>query len=174
MQIKYKNSDKDIFDFYKYSNKGLKELKYYKMAVRFASIPICALIYIIIGLPSIMLNRGMDKENTNLLTIVILIAIVWIVLYSIIDKLSTDSNIKKEIKWLDISHNNEITLNIEDDGITVSTSEDKSKYLWSGINDIIEVNNSLYIIVKNNKSIIIPKNAVDNFNELLEEINKRR
>ena len=79
-----------------------------------------------------------------------------------------------EIKWLDIPYNNEITLNIEDDGITVSTSEDKSKYLWSGINDIIEVNNSLYIIVKNNKSIIIPKNAVDNFNELLEEINKRR
>lgn len=79
-----------------------------------------------------------------------------------------------QIKWLDIPYNNEITLNIEDDGIAVSTSEDKSKYLWSGINDIIEVNNSLYIIVKNNKSIIIPKNAVDNFNELLEEINKRR
>lgn len=174
MEIKYKNSDKDTFDFYKDSNKGLKELKYYKMAVRFASIPICALIYIIIGLPSIMINRGMDKENTNLLIIVILIAVAWIVLYSIIDKLNTDSNIKKEIKWLDISYNNEITLNIDDDGILVSTSEDKSKYLWSGIIDIIEVNNSLCIIVKNNKSIIIPKNAVDNFNELLEEINKRR
>lgn len=174
MEIKYKNSDKDIFDFYKYLNKGLKELKYYKMAVRFASIPIGALIYIIIGLPSIMLNRGMDKENINLLAIVILVAVAWIILYSIIDKLNTDSNIKKEIKWLDISYNNEITLNIDDDGILASTSEGNSKYIWSGIVDIIEVNNSLYIIVKNNKSIIIPKNAVDNFNELLEEIKKRR
>ena len=174
MEIKYKNSDKDIFDFYKYANKGLKELKYYKMAVRFASIPICALIYIIIGLPSIMINRGMDKESINLLIIAILIAVAWIVFYSIIDKINTDNNIKNEIKWLDISNDNEITLNIDDDGILVSTSDDKSKYLWSGIIDIIEDKNSLYIIVKNNNTIIIPKNVVENYNGLLEEINKRR
>lgn len=172
MEIKYKNSQSEILEFYNFINSKIRALKYYKRSVRFASIPICLLIYIVIGVPDIIVNRGLMKSDIIVILEFIGLAALWTIGYSIISKLMTNSNLKSEIKNLKVNFDEEITLKVEKDGVIVSKSESESKYNWSGIKDVIVNNKFVYIIVKNNISIVIPETAIEDKEAFVKAIKK--
>lgn len=172
MEVKYKNSQSEILEFYNFINSKIKVLKYYKRSVRFASIPVCLLIYIIIGVPDIIINRGLVKSDIVLILEFVGLAISWSILYSIVSSLMTNSYLKNQINNLKLDFDEEIILRVEKDGILVSRAESEIKYNWAGIKDVIENKKFVYIIVKNNISIVVPEASFEDKEAFVEAIRK--
>lgn len=161
MEIKYKNSKDDFVRLYEKGINTLKALRSYKFLIRFAGVPLFLAIYIIVGRPEIIKYRGFTSKDLFLIIFFTSMAIVWAVSYTCISKVMTRGDIKKEIDDCHISFQEELVLNFKKEGILLISNNSQNLYMWESIKDIIDTKDYIYIIIKNNLPVIIPKSEID-------------
>lgn len=170
MEIKYKNSKDDFVRLYEKNINTLKILRNYKLFVRFAGVPLFLIIYIIIGRPEIIKYRGFTSKDIFLIILFTSMAIIWAIGYTYISKLMTRGDIKKEIDDYNINFQEELTLSFKEEGILLINNKSHNLYMWQSIKNVIDNEDYIYIIIKNNIPVIIPKVEIDK--EVIEQVLK--
>ena len=174
MELKYYNSKEALYDCYMYFINGQTALKTYRKFKKILILLLGVFISLSILLfnwRTVEVNDGFTPENILYISMPIVIAVIIIVVSSLLSGVINRENFE-DIAKNSILENEEITLRIEDKGITYLT-EDKQKFYKS----VVEENDNIYILLNYDGAIVITNEA---FNEdvdfskkdLIEEIKK--
>lgn len=177
MEFIYKNTKEELYDFYLYYLKDQKTINKYKLIKKIIMIP----IGLILSLTSLYFRWDLIKIHGYLTTqdiAFIFLPIIFGVLWCSIGFLLANT-IRKEhfediLKNIKYDIDEEISIVLDDYGIICKRPEEKTTYKWESIKKVEEKNNCVYIVLKNNRGIIIPDSKFDDENKKEEFFKKCR
>ena len=162
MKLKYKNNIDKLFEFYKYHLNNQKALKKYRLVKTIMWIPIGLIMSIIIGISksSLMIaHNKVEREDIIVILSPLIVGILIVLLIKLLTGVVRRESFEDILKEYGIDNNSSISIEILEDGLKVEGEVTETRYSWDYVDKIVKNKDSVYIVFKDNKGLVIPIDA---------------
>ena len=182
MKLKYKNNIDKLFEFYKYHLNNQKALKKYRLIKTIIWIPIGLLISVVIGISKsglMIAHNQVEREDIIVILLPFVVGILIVLLIKLLTGVVRRESFEDILKEYGIDDNSSMSIEILEDGLKVNGEFTQTQYSWDYVDKIVRNKDSIYIVFKDNKGLVIPMDAFteeslkyDFYNELETYIGK--
>ncbi|MBU5486736.1 YcxB family protein [Clostridium sp. MSJ-8] len=162
MKLKYKNNIDKLFEFYKYYLNNQKSIKKYRLIRNIIWIPIGLLISIIIGISKsglMIAHNKIEREDIIIILLPLFIGILIVLLIKLLTGVVRRENFEDMLKEYEIDDKTLISVEVLEDGLKVKGKFTETDYSWNYVDKVVKNKDSIYIVFKDNKGLVIPIDA---------------
>lgn len=164
LEVEYKNEKQQLSDYNDLFIKNQTALKKYRRFKRIVMLPIGIILSIFILIakyPLMRVHQEVTPEDIVYILVPTLIGVVWCVIGGVVSYLIKKENFEDKIKDESINFDDNITVNLSEEGIKCTRSQQETLYHWNFIKKVEEAKDVLYIIMKDNSAVIVPFEVFD-------------
>lgn len=165
MELKYKNNKQELYDFYRYFLECQTSIKKYKFLKKVIMIPIGLLLslsslYFRWGL--IQVHGYLTNQDVAFIFIPITVGVLWWLIGTILANTIKKEKFEDIIKKIKYKFDDEINIKLIEAGVVLKKADEEIEYKWDSIKKVTEENQCIYIVLRNNRGIVIPISAFNN------------
>lgn len=165
MNLSYKNTELQLLNFYRKFLKNQTSEKTYRKIKSIIMIPIGIVLSLSIYLsrkPLIEVHGQIQIEDILYIVLPLVFGVSWYLIYIFLYQISIKENLLFELKTINYSYEEDLNININEEGIIVKR-EDSSLYIkWNAIKEVSLEKDMIYLILRDGTALIIP---MESFNE---------